>query len=579
MNPQIVNWSQFAWDAAGLVATQVSDARGNTYNGARSSSQEAPEGALAWAAFKFVDPAASGGVSSSVQLLDRATLTFSITGTSSYDLANGGQLYAYALDATGAIMGGYTVNAVNPPDGQGATTTYIQPTGFLPKTSGTMILGDHPTSPEMLGTGVYGLLLATPVRADTVIEYGEQLLFQVAVQGQSPFTDSYYVEKRVDIVDRYTAATRPQIVEAGNYLGSNGQPLGNSHTTVPSAVVALLNHAGIVATSNIASTSPGSAGIQVPVPALPTAPNSTGLAGAAPLEGQWAVAKFSFVDSASGNLVQTGGVFGLEYPTDLRVGYQGGSSGDYVQGSFQVFATNAEGAVIGGTALAVNGSKVTLPATATDVVLAVRTAQDTQTEHNEQIVFQVNKVDADAFTASHHVEQRMLIQDFKNTFNVAGAHTYSATPTADEFVVPAVASHVSNGSANQYATIEGYGVGDNLKVDISALNTPWPHAAVTATVDVTYPHLSVQNFGTLNLTESGLVLGLRSLNGVDCIPSALYLIGARDNANASIVHTFVLIDSNSDGYLTTNSTTHADVFIKLAGVRPTTFDDTDFVLF
>jgi hypothetical protein len=99
------------------------------------------------------------------------------------------------------------------------------------------------------------------------------------------------------------------------------------------------------------------------------------------------------------------------------------------------------------------------------------------------------------------------------------------------------------------------------------------------TVDVTYPYLSVQNFGTLNLTESGLVLGLRSLNGVDCIPGALYLIGARDNANASIVHTFVLIDSNSDGYLTTNSTTHADVVIKLAGVRPTNFDDTDFVLF
>lgn len=574
-----MDWVGFSLLSGGLTATQVFDNSANAYRIGTNTPESVVEGASAWAAFKFVDPLTGAGTSGQVQLMDPAILSLSITGTSSYDLANGGQLYAYALDASGQVMGGFQVNTVYPVDGQGATTTYNQPTGFGPKTSGTMVLADHPTSPNTLGTGVYGLLLVTPVRADTVIEYGEQLLFQVAVQGQSPFTDSYYVEKRVDIVDRYPGSTRPQIVEAGNYLGSNGLPLGNSQTTVPSAVVALLNHAGIVATSNIASTLPGSAGVQVPVPALPTAPNGTGLAGAAPLEGQWTVAKFSFVDAESGNLVQTGGVSGLEYPTDLRVGYQGGSSGDYMQGSFQVFATNAAGVVIGGTALVVTGGKVTLPATATDVVLAVRTAQDTQTEYNEQIVFQVNKVDADAFTASHHVEQRMLIQDFKNTFNVSGANTYSATLTADEFVVPAVASHVSNGSANQYATIEGYGVGDNLKVDISALNTPWPHAAATATVDVTYPYLSVQNFGTLNLTESGLVLGLRSLNGVDCIPGALYLIGARDNANASIVHTFVLIDSNSDGYLTTNSTTHADVFIKLAGVRPTNFDDTDFVLF
>ena len=82
-----------------------------------------------------------------------------------------------------------------------------------------MVLGDHPTSPATLGTGVYGLLSAVPVGVDTVIEHGEQLLFQVAVQGQSPFTNSYYAEKRVDVVDRYTAANRPQIVEAGNNPG------------------------------------------------------------------------------------------------------------------------------------------------------------------------------------------------------------------------------------------------------------------------------------------------------------------------------------------------------------------------
>jgi hypothetical protein len=318
MNPRIVEWADFSFSANGIAVTQVLDVAAKPYAVSTAIAQTVVEGALAWAAFKFVEPDSGLGASSPVQLMDQARLALSIVGASASDLANGGQLYAYALDAAGEVIGNYQVNTVYPTDGQGASTSYQQPVGFAPKTNGTMVLGDHPISPNTLGTGVYGLLLATPVRADTVVEHGEQLLFQVAVQGQSPFTDSYYVEKRVDIVDRYTAATRPQIVEAGNYLGSNGLSLGNSQTTVPSAVVALLNHAGIVATSNIASTLPGSAGVQVPVPALPTAPNGTGLAGAVPLEGQWAVAKFSFVDAASGNLVQTGGGFGLEYPTDLR---------------------------------------------------------------------------------------------------------------------------------------------------------------------------------------------------------------------------------------------------------------------
>jgi hypothetical protein len=96
---------------------------------------------------------------------------------------------------------------------------------------------------------------------------------------------------------------------------------------------------------------------------------------------------------------------------------------------------------------------------------------------------------------------------------------------------------------------------------------------------VVNPRLSVQNLGTLDLTEAYLVLGLHALDGTVCQRGALYLLGARDNADADTVHTFVVIDSNSDGYLTTNSSTHADVVIKLAGVPPTIFDDTDFVLF
>ena len=565
MSPEIVEWINFSFSTDSATTTRVIDSTTNTYSAGTTTSRSVMEGALAWAAFKFVDPASGTGTSTPVQLMQSASLALSIVGLSDGDMLNGGQLYAYALDAAGEVIGNYQLSAVYPADGMGAATTYGQPIGFAAQTYGTIEFGDHPTNPDTLGTGVYGLLLATPIASDTVIEYGERLVFQVANHGQSAFTGSYYLEKAVSILDRYPAATRPKVVVA-------------AETTVSSAVVALLNDAGTVATTNIASTLPGSAGASTLVPAFPVASNGSGVAGASPLEGQWAVGKFSFVSPSSGSLVQTNGVYGLEYATALRVAYHGGSEEDYSPYSFQVFATDVTGAVIGGGALQLDNGTVLLPATATHVLLAVRTAQDTQIERNEQIVFQVNKVDADAFTASHHVEQRVSVKDFKNTFVLTDSHTYVATPIADEFVVSAAASHVYNGSDYAFATVEGYGEGDNLKVDITRLSTSWPHTGATTSIDVVNPRLSVQNLGTLDLTEAYLVLGLHALDGTVCQRGALYLLGARDNANADTVHTFVVIDSNSDGYLTTNSSTHADVVIKLAGVSPTIFDDTDFVL-
>ena len=566
MNPKIVEWAHFALSTSDTAATQVTDSSANVYTAVSAAGRTVVEGSLAWAAFKFVDPVLGSTTSAPVQLMEEANLALNMVGLAENDLANGGQLYAYALDAAGEVIGNFQLSTVLPADGMGAATTYSQPNGFAAQTYGTIEFGDHPITPDALGTGVYGLLLAAPIASDTVIENNERLVFQVANHGQSAFTGSYYLEKAVSILDRYPAATRPKVVVAAD-------------TTVSNAVVALLNDAGMVTSTNIASTLPGSAGVSTVVPAFPVAANGSGVAGASLLEGQWAVGKFSFVSPSTGSLVQNSGVYGLEYATALRVAYHGGSEEDYSPDSFQVFATDVNGTVIGGAALQLDNGTVLLPATATHVLLAVRTAQDAQTERNDQIVFQVNKVDADAFTASHNVEQRVSVKDFKNTFVLTDSHTYVATPIADEFVVSAAASHVYNGSDYAFATIEGYGEGDNLKVDINRLSTSWPHTGATTSIDVVNPRLSVQNLGTLDLTEAYLVLGLHALDGTFCQRGALYLLGARDNADADTVHTFVVIDSNSDGYLTTNSSTHADVVIKLAGVPPTIFDDTDFVLF
>lgn len=553
------------WSPASMAATRLSDAAGPSYSVASAGATSAVEGSLAWAAFKFIDPKSNATTAAPVQLMDTAGLSLGMVGLTDDDWLNGGQLYAYALDAAGEVIGNLKLDTVQPADGQGAVTTYIQPRGTSPQTVGTIEFGDHPTSPDTLGTGVYGLLLATPISVDAVIEHNERLLFQVANHGQSAFTGSYYIEKAVTITDRYPAATRPKVVAAVD-------------KSVSTLVAALLQEGSIVAGTNIASTLPGSAGVANPVPALPLATNGLGTAGGTVLEGQWAIARFSLVHPTTGQPTSDNGLTGLAYATDLRVAYHGAGQDDVSPGSFQVFATDATGAVLGAAALPSDNGSVTLPARATDVWLAVRTLQDNQTERNEQIVFQVNKVDADAFTASHHVEQRVAVKDFKNTFVLTGPHTYAATPVADEFVLSAAASHVFNGNDYAFATIEGYGEGDNLKVDITRLSTSWPHASGTTSVDVTNPRLSVQNLGTLDTTEAYLVLGLHALDGSTCQRGAVYLLGARDNTDPDTVHTFVVIDSNNDGYLTTHSSTHADVVVKLAGVRPSMFDDTDFVL-
>lgn len=530
VKPKIVEWGSFSL-APALLNSAIASMTGPT-------SASVTEGNLAWAAFKFVDPADGTTIK---ELMDTATLNVNLTGASAADYVNGGQLYVYALDVNGNVI---------------SAGNYTQPTSTTPKTSGSITFADSISNPVGAGTGVHGLLLVTPVKVDSVIETGDRVLFQVTNNDSTKFTDSAYVEKYVDIVDFYTASSRLQIVVSGE-VG-----IGNTNTSIYGVPAALLDASGPTGGGTVLNSPTllfgGTA--TYAFPGFNTSAGPAWTPSSAVQEGQWAVGKFSLVDASTFNAPGAG----LDNATTyLKVGYSGASANDYSPNSFKVYATNSAGNLLS-SALTVTNGKVLLPQGTSDIYLTVRTAQDALVESGEEVIFQVGKVDVNSFTASDYVEKKVAINDFVHQWVVTNpTPALGLTSTAqDEVTVTGSASKVWDAvnNTNGFVTLNNFGTGDYLKVDIAL---------------TTSPNLALANFANLNMKEAKLVEGLRLLDGIDCMPGGVYVMGATEN-NSTTLNTYILIDSNNDGFLSTNG--GADVFVKLAGVAPSAIESTDFLL-
>jgi hypothetical protein len=568
IKPQIVEWTGFTGTALSALTTAP----------VSPSQSAATEGQWAWAAFKFVNP--TGGAIQ--QLMDSALLNLNLTGASADDYVNGGQLFAYALDQNGAVVN---------------TASISQPVGTTPKTSNSIYFPDSTLDPVGGGTGVYGLLMAVKVKADTVIETSDRALFQVTNNDHTKFTNSAYVEKYVDIVDQFTASTRPMIVVSGEYTVPGITTTASSNRVITNHVKAQLIDGAVTTSSSIyeGTTFAGAAPILTAFPGTDTVD--------AVKEGQWAIGKFSFVSTNTTTNHSGADSLPLDYATQVKVGYTGASAADYSAGSFKVYATNGFGLVWnsgtsafvsagGGTALTVNSAGIaTVPAGATDVILTVRTAQDTLVESGEEVIFQVGKVDVNSFAGSDYVEKKVAIQDSFNTFNVTNPAPGTSlvynlnSGEVDEVTIGTAASpggfpgsYVSNGTGlpgagNMYVTLSGFGAGDYLKIDMQQISGVFPYIATVPTyTDVTSPSLSLVNFGVLNLAEPDLIVGLRQLDGVGCNVGGVYVMGDKNN------NTYIVVDSNSDGLLTMNAGANGDVFVKLTGIAPSSIESTDFML-
>jgi len=178
------------------------------------------EGNYAVAAFNFQKSSVD---STLVELRDTATINVSFDGTSAADVT-GPMLYRVVYsnsfnpttgENSGAVSyGGWMpVATVTPTNGGSGGSDNVP-------SAGQITLTDAAPTNQTVGTGVVGIELAVGIAKDTLVETGEHVLFKVTQSDATKFTNSFYVEQKIDIVD--TILTPTVAVNGNTTTGTSG---------------------------------------------------------------------------------------------------------------------------------------------------------------------------------------------------------------------------------------------------------------------------------------------------------------------------------------------------------------------
>jgi len=173
------------------------------------------EGEHAIATFWFVDPNNGNPYDSwqtdLVELRDTATFNLSWDGASLADVT-GGLEYLTFFSTTGAASGGVW----------GAWSAV---------TGGSVTLNDALDTDPNVGTKVYAIAVKLNIKQDAIVENGEQVLFKFTQSSSTKFTDSNYVEARINIADYVVPAVN---VATGTTATTANQDVFNVTGTVNS---------------------------------------------------------------------------------------------------------------------------------------------------------------------------------------------------------------------------------------------------------------------------------------------------------------------------------------------------------
>jgi len=157
------------------------------------------EGASAVVGFGFYNPGETNlsTPASFIELKDSAVVKLSWDGTSAADVTGPGEFGVRTLS------GDWIYTAL------GTTFSYTHSNGVTynvaSTTGGVITFDDSNDLDPMIGTGATGVSLRLPVKVDNIAENGEHVLVKFTQSSSTYFTNSNYVEGKVDIVDAVSA--------------------------------------------------------------------------------------------------------------------------------------------------------------------------------------------------------------------------------------------------------------------------------------------------------------------------------------------------------------------------------------
>lgn len=171
------------------------------------------EGEVAQTNFLFATPGStvsgpsnhsSVATGSLTELMDSATVSISWDGTSTQDVEGGS--FEYIVMGAGGSWGSWA--DVGTPNG--VVTSLLSASGK----EGTFSFTDQATDNPTVGTGAYGIAVRLKVVTDTLTESGEHVMFKFTQNSATKFTDSFYIESKVNILDA-NLMPNTEIVTAG----------------------------------------------------------------------------------------------------------------------------------------------------------------------------------------------------------------------------------------------------------------------------------------------------------------------------------------------------------------------------
>lgn len=158
------------------------------------------EGTSAQTHFLFV----ADGTTTPAQLMDSATINISWDGASAADV--GILQYSVLTDPTTSTWSAFTDFGTN-------SSTVVS------SVNGDFSFTDQNTLDPTVGTGVWGISVRVPVLVDNLVEAGEHVKFKFTQHSATKFTNSYYVEAKLGIVDAVSAVA----AGPGAVAGTAGQ--------------------------------------------------------------------------------------------------------------------------------------------------------------------------------------------------------------------------------------------------------------------------------------------------------------------------------------------------------------------
>jgi len=154
---------------------------GSTTTGGFVVGTTVTEGFSAQTHFLFV----ADGTTTPAQLMDTSTVNIRWDGASAADVGT----MQYSVMTGPGVWSAFT--------NIGTTNT----AGVTSNVNGDFSFTDQDALDPIVGTGVYGISVRLPVVTDAIAENGEHVLFKFTQSSATKFTDSFYVEAKVDIVD------------------------------------------------------------------------------------------------------------------------------------------------------------------------------------------------------------------------------------------------------------------------------------------------------------------------------------------------------------------------------------------